>query len=130
MGIPGLYGRWLARIASRAVVRGVPNYCSSLSIDMNGMIHEARAEVFGEVDSFGKKGSPNEIKRVKEELSKIPEYQLWDKIFSTLEKKLLSSLKSFKPKDMLLLCVDGIAPGAKIQQQRSRREKSASSTPS
>ena len=126
MGIPGLFGRWLTKNAAKSVVNGIPKYCSSLSIDMNGMIHDSRGEVFGETNEKGFKGSPNDIKRIKDELSKLPEHQLWHRIFSKLEQKILSAVKAFNPKDTLILAVDGIAPGAKIQQQRSRREKSAS----
>lgn len=125
MGIPGLYGRYISKEIAQAILNYIPKYVSSLSIDLNAMIHDARAQVFGEVNHRGVKGDKNTIEQIKISLSQIPEEQLWNKIFKQVEKNILDAVKAFNPRDTLILAVDGPTPYGKAMQQRSRREKSA-----
>ena len=106
MGIPGFYGRFLTRYVRSALRNKLPKNISSLSFDLNGVFHEAKARVYesGDVQIIG-----DGFVQISEEIGKI----------------ILAAVEVVGPRDCVILAVDGVAPGAKMQQQRGRREKSA-----
>ena len=133
MGIPGLYGDWLTKVASSAILRGFlkqGGINSSLSIDMNGLIHEARGMVFGEVKTDKQpKLSKDQQAKLKDELNALPEDELHGMIFRQTTDLIQTLVDIYDPRDGLILAVDGVAPGPKISQQRSRREKTSAGGP-
>jgi 5'-3' exoribonuclease 1 len=119
MGIPGFYGQWLRKDVKEAVkTDGVPKFVSSLSFDLNGVLHEARKRVYGDGDM--------DI-RGQQALAKTDPIQLEIQMQNAIASIILNMVQIIKPRDCLILAVDGVAPAAKIQQQRGRREKAAKS---
>ena len=112
MGIPGFYGHWLSRYVQSAIIRGLPSVVSSLSFDLNGVIHDARAKVYD-----------NPIAQKAIAAANPQELEL--ELFNTIASIILKIISAVSPRDTLILAVDGPAPLAKNQQQRGRREKAA-----
>ena len=117
MAIRG-FGRFVIRKLLKAVLRGLPRYkngdripISILAFDLNGLIHKALNLI---LDDKLNKG--------------LGRYEIITKLKETFGEILLKTILRFNPQDVLILAVDGVAPGAKIQQQRSRREKAPSDT--
>jgi 5'-3' exonuclease len=114
MGIPGFYGGWIGKNAKRAILKSMPGPVSSVSIDLNGLFHRARGEIYGD--------KPD--KKRDEALKKFRPEQLQLQMFEKIVNMILAIVQEYGPEEHLILAVDGVAPGAKIQQQRGRREKS------
>ena len=114
MGIPKFYGDWISTHIPNSITKSNIR-CSSLAFDLNGIIHKARAEVF-EVPSaqalLNENYAANPVRYNLEFFNKIKDY-----IYQVVE--------HFQPEDLLIIAVDGVAPAAKMAQQRSRRERSA-----
>jgi 5'-3' exonuclease len=112
MGIPGFYGSWLRRLIEKSLIRGdgaeVKADCEGLSVDANGLFHEIAGDVWGY--------NPQRD---------IPDDVTDDTLFEEFKEKLglriVDMLKTYKPKQYFFFCVDGVAPFAKIYQQRTRR---------
>jgi hypothetical protein len=116
MGIPGFYGRWLVPKAFKGVLwRGFPGRVSSLSFDLNGMIHQVRLEVWPQ-------NNPKLAAIVAETDPHLMEVRFYEKLNTTL----MNNITAIGPNDTLIIAIDGVAPMAKIQQQRQRRYKAAS----
>jgi len=127
MGIGGFYGRWVAKRMARAVRQQIPGGLSSLSIDMNGVIHEVLQKVYGYV-SVHPKADPEEKARVeranamaREQFHRLGAEATRQLYFEQLGQELLATVAAVRPHDTLIMAVDGVAPGSKIQQQRQRR---------
>jgi 5'-3' exoribonuclease 1 len=118
MGIPGFYGRWLVKTYKQVINKGLPPLVSSLSLDLNGVLHSVKSDIYNinskteeEIKEMGKN-----IKGLEEEYK----IKLWEKI--------IEIVNIVKPIDALIIAVDGVAPGAKLQQQKVRRERATQST--
>ena len=119
MGIPKFYRDWVAKHNFNGVLLGeAPSAVSSLFLDVNGIIHKAAAEAWG----YSETSTP-ELRKL---LAKVNPYELYAKFEFTFSSMLSTVVASFSPKDLLIIAVDGVAPVAKIQQQRQRRYKAAS----
>ena len=116
MGIPGFFGRWVARVIADAVNKGLPPLTASLSFDLNGVFHDARKTVYGD---------GNDDPRIRAAIINTPAEQLELEMFNAISAIILNAVQAFQPRDCLILAVDGVAPAAKLQQQRGRREKAA-----
>ena len=116
MGIPGFYGRWLSNNVKQAVIDGVPQLVSSLALDFNGIMHQARQNVLGE---------NNHDPQVARAIINTPPEQLQLEIFNEVNNIILRMVQAFHPRDTLIIAIDGVAPGGKMQQQKGRREKAA-----
>ena len=126
MGIPGLYAKWIRRHDKRQsyaghkniktehiITRRVPKIVSSLSVDMNGLFHSAAQMTYAY-------GNYENIDRQKI-LQGIDPIQLKYELFSNIGNLLLKAVIDVNPTDLLVIAVDGIAPVAKMDQQRKRR---------
>lgn len=118
MGIPGLHGLWLQKYANVAVLRNLPANVkvSSLSIDLNSILHTIASQVYGYADNI--------TSREREVISKKSSSDLYATFLLNLEETLKFLVNLINPIDTFVLAVDGLAPQAKIQQQRQRRFKS------
>lgn len=121
MGIPGFYGRWITRNVANAIFRGVPGVVSSLSFDLNGVIHDARNRVYA--------GETSDDPALREAIAKANPKELEYELHEQISRIILEMIDAVHPMDCLILAVDGVAPAAKLQQQRGRRERSAKESP-
>ncbi|KAL1557583.1 5'-3' exoribonuclease 3-like [Salvia divinorum] len=104
MGVPSFY-RWLVnkypKIVSDAAAAESPDF-DNLYLDMNGLIHPC----------FRPDDDPSPPTTADEVFRRIHDYV--DKLFNIV-----------KPRKLLFMAIDGVAPRAKMNQQRSRRFRSA-----
>ena len=117
MGVPFFY-RWLQNKGYKAVLRrNVPKYVSSLLQDTNGIIHEQAQLVY----AYGNGNNP-----ARRKLLKTADPMLIEAEFhQAISNKLLEILAQVQPQDNYVIAIDGVAPLAKIAQQRQRRFRSA-----
>lgn len=88
-------------------------------IDMNGLFHSSAQKAF-------EYGEHKSIKRLVSSNVPKPSFQSrQQKMFEDICRTIDSVIHILKPRKRLILCVDGIAPFAKQQQQRQRRFVSA-----
>lgn len=113
MGIPKLWGDYIKKNNLKVLLDELPKVISSLLLDVNGIIHKARMEIYG--DKFDEDEE--------EALRKERPESRQKRMFESIGKLILGTVETYKPRDLLIVAVDGVAPGAKIQQQRGRREK-------
>lgn len=99
MGIVGLFGKWLSRANYIGVLtKRRPEKVSSLSIDMNAFFHGLTRD---------------------KDMTNIESYM------NDITNLLMVYIKTVRPQDLVILAVDGVAPNAKVEQQRMRRYRSA-----
>ena len=114
MGIPGLFNQFIRNIKG-VIWKNVPIFVSSLAFDLNGVFHEARNNVLG---------SNTTDKEVLDAIARTSPEQIELQIRIEILRIISNILEKIKPHDSLLLCVDGPAPQAKLQQQKIRRQSS------
>jgi 5'-3' exoribonuclease 1 len=126
MGIPKFYGTWILRKRKHDLTTTVvPSNVMTLSLDLNSIFHNAAQVVY----SYGEEEN-------KERLDFINKYQSshtkeeFDEYFENEHFNMIATMISqivtyVRPQKKLILAVDGVAPLAKISQQRSRRYRSA-----
>eukprot|EP00466_Bigelowiella_natans_P000461 jgi/Bigna1/33096/e_gw1.1.172.1 len=106
MGIPKFY-RWISErypLINEVVTRSSAPEFDCLYLDMNGIIHNCT--------------HPEDLDVTKVRLT---EEQMFARIFEYIDR----IFHLIKPKRLLFMAVDGVAPRAKMNQQRQRRFKSA-----
>lgn len=120
MGIPFFY-KWLKNTHRKKVLRrNLPFNVSSFNMDFNGIIHEAAQEIY----AYGEKEDAKRAELIK----KADPLLLEAELHAAISEKLLKIHASVNPAETTVLAVDGVAPQAKIAQQRQRRYKSALSS--
>lgn len=125
MGIPNFYGRWIVQHSrnpmnkAQVIQRQVPSNVLSFSIDMNGMIHTVAQKTF----AYGEYADSRRVAV----LRRMNPQQLELDFFNNITNQLLQVVTQVQPRELLVIAVDGVAPRAKINQQRSRRFRSAQS---
>lgn len=115
MGIPGLYSKWIRKHNRRIriIKREVPEIVSSLSFDMNGVFHRA-AQMTYSYGSYEDLNKQKLLAHANQELLKVA-------LFENIGNILLKAIVAINPINLLVLAVDGVAPVAKMDQQRKRR---------
>lgn len=91
----------------------------SLFIDTNGIFHKAKGEVYK--ISRDKNGSYIYPQSERDKISKKDKAKLEKLHIEKIIEDLTNILNKFKPTGTLILAPDGIAPAAKMQQQKERR---------
>lgn len=102
MGIP-YYFYSLTKKYKNIIINKIPDNPDIYCIDFNGIIHPVAANI---------------IKDTNNDLCDKDKYE--DKIIKALWEKVIEYINIIKPKN-LIICVDGVAPVAKMAQQRKRR---------
>ena len=117
MGIAKFYS-WLRRKGYRgALQRYVPQNVSSFSFDLNGLIHRVAQEVY----AYGEGENPVRKKLIE----KMDPRLLEAEFHLAFGARLSEVIAGVQPRDTLVLAIDGVAPQAKIAQQRQRRFRAA-----
>ena len=118
MGVEGFKG-YFARnpIFSKCFSDTLPEHISSLFIDANGIFYKAAAEVYY-MDS--KTGLPL-TDSARKKLMKKSKKNLEEKHLDSIIKVLKGHIDAVKPKDNLIIAVDGVVNVAKMNQQKPRR---------
>ena len=118
MGIVSFYGEYLADVRyPRVHANTIPETVLSLSLDMNGIFHQSAQLVY----AYGENADRDRARLVATADPKLLEVEY----FYTIAQRLGEIIFAIKPKLFLTLAVDGVAPLAKISQQRGRRYKSS-----
>jgi 5'-3' exonuclease len=118
MGIVSFYGEYLADVRyPRVHTDVIPDRVLSLSLDMNGIFHQSAQAVY----AYGENADPQQARLV----AKADPQHLELEYFQHIAQRLGEIIFTIKPQLFLVLAVDGVAPFAKISQQRSRRYKSS-----
>jgi 5'-3' exonuclease len=145
------FGAWVEYVSKRSdkikiANEKVPDNVGCLFMDMNGIFHNAAQLVY----VYGG-GVPNteDFKkqfrsRDKEEYTTILKKQLYRQktfnsktdeeleyeLFEEIINKIMEIIETIDPQDTVVLAVDGVAPMAKITQQRKRRYEAAKASSS
>lgn len=123
MGVPRFYGEWVAKQNFVGLSPNqVPPDVSSLSIDLNHLIHYAAGVVYHHNDP-----TSEEAKTAKLIFQQQGPNALFTQFFSVLTTSIITILNLAHPSDFLVLAIDGVVPTAKIQQQRQRRYRVSNS---
>lgn len=115
MGIPQFIGTLKERKYPGAFIFGPLENIKSLSLDFNSIIHGAAADTYG----YSRDSNPDIVKLI----AKADKGSLELQLFENIAKQIKKIVKAVKPKELLVLAVDGVVPFAKMQQQRERRYK-------
>jgi 5'-3' exonuclease len=121
MGIPR-FASWIFNNRTRRLtVSYIPQNVASISFDVNSIIHGCAQIVY----NYGEWQSEQRALAI----SDMSDYQLEKELFKLISDTFLRIIQKVNPKLFLVLAVDGVAPLAKIQQQRCRRYRSATTNP-
>ena len=105
MGVPGLFGYCLKKFGNFIITKSITSKIHYLFIDGNGFIYNA-------VENIIKRTCTKDIGK----------YDLYHMIYEKTLELLEEVIKLINP-EIVYLTFDGVAPMAKINQQRSRRYK-------
>lgn len=132
------FGKWLGDTYKNNpnVYTALPANVGCLFFDLNGVFHSAAQKVFGyqkgdpESDEYKPKKPSDaamlERKKLKQ-IARLAEYETLtfrereDVLLQKIVKKIYKIILKIQPSDYVILTVDGVAPMAKITQQRKRR---------
>jgi 5'-3' exonuclease len=106
----------IKEIKHKQTYESIGKVTDNLLIDMNGVFHNSAQRVY----EYGNFKKPPSLLRPKKPVNKKhQELRFFQDVCSTIEDLIFTT----KPKKRVIMCVDGPAPTAKMQQQRSRRFK-------
>ncbi len=105
MGIPA-YFKYITAQYENLIIKKINKPVSRLFLDLNGCIHPKAQKILSEYPDL----KNNSI--------------LENKIYYEVLDNIKFLLEFVQPNDLLFISIDGVAPRAKMQQQRSRRFKS------
>lgn len=119
MGIESFYGQWISKVRYRGVKSStIPSKVLSLLLDFNGILHEVAQRVY----SYGNGKTTEQTRRI----ATMDDAELTILYLHEINIKLADLITKIRPLQTLVIAVDGVAPPAKLQQQRQRRYKEAS----
>lgn len=112
MGIPYFYGEVIAKSPLNKqysiIADKLPKPCARFFLDFNSIIHPCSASV---VAKLSKEATIDD--------------KLYNNIFHAISEYTIKLVDIAQPSDLLYIAVDGVAPRAKMHQQRKRRYLSA-----
>lgn len=114
---------WLdkfCRLNKNTKEQGIPENIACLFIDMNSLIHSVTQRFY----AYGKDLTPEEKSKQKKYLKTKSIVELEIECMNEICREIFNTVLLIKPKEYVVLAVDGVAPMAKIAQQRKRRFKS------
>lgn len=128
MGIHYFYGRWVSQLGAAVNTRQLPNLTGveGILFDLNGLLHKVAERVY----LYGRaleKMSPEFLNAERARAEARSESQALDDYARELTTQINDVVRTLKPRQYLFIAVDGVAPGAKIAQQRARRYGAAAS---
>ncbi len=116
MGIP-FFLYVLSKRYPRILLNRCPKYVSSLNFDLNSLIHRC-AQITWSYGDYKNEARSRYVAKTSFEVLEREFYQL-------LVSEIMQIITEVQPREVLTLAVDGVAPMAKIQQQRQRRYRTA-----
>jgi len=116
MGIPR-YAPWISRKFRSVKNKRIPENVTSLSLDMNTIVHNAASIVCGYNDRITEDEKIARLKFAKRMSPKA----LLEEIIKFIKTEILTIVDKLRPKHYLIIAFDGVPPRAKMEQQRSRR---------
>jgi len=117
MGVKFLFS-WFSNNFPEVVTTVPKEAIDVLLLDLNGVFHSSAQKVF----QYG-----NHKTTVKTFLRKRRE-KTYEDVYQSVVQEIELIVKTIKPKKSLVMCVDGVAPLSKQNQQRQRRYKTTTST--
>jgi 5'-3' exonuclease len=112
---------WLDNYYSKDVKsKNFPENIACLFIDMNSLIHGVTQRFYAYGDNMTDEEKNKQLKYLKTKTV----LQLENECIIEICKEIFNTVLLIKPKEYIVLAVDGVAPMAKIAQQRKRRFKS------
>lgn len=122
MGVPK-FASWIyANRTRKLTIPYVPKNVCSLSFDVNSIVHGCAQVIY----NYGE--GANEQRKIV--MADMTDDQLEKELFKFISDTIFRIVQRVSPKQFLVLAVDGVAPLAKIQQQRCRRYRTATGTSS
>lgn len=112
MGIPELFGKFVRQL-KRTRIKAP--HIEGVLLDLPGLLHRIAEETY----LYGDNVKVTDAQYAA--ASKKTPRQLLDEYVVALGKKLSEIVSTFAPRQYMIICVDGIAPIAKIAEQRKRR---------
>ena len=125
MGVEGFKGYLLHNLPwKKAFLTKKTNKISSLFMDFNSLIHDARMKVYfpGYMDNMTDKDK-QELEKNRKKLLKRGKNSLEKEHIETVINMLKEVIETFNPEDNLFIAVDGMVNSAKLSQQKGRRFK-------
>lgn len=126
MGIPKYFKHIITKYENDGLLKNTKNSeikINNLYFDMNCLIHPCVNQVVNEYQAYVK-----EYNRIRDNYryKSDPEFttKLEDKIFNEIDTYLCKIIDQVKPTKLIYMSIDGVAPRAKMEQQRLRRFKS------
>ena len=121
MGIPKFYRRWFRRLAIPGLrTLAPPSRVAGLYLDLNGILHQGRAEITGEAIEDAVRRAAR-FAFIEAMPGKTRRRQLWEELAKYTFNEILRITSYVRPRLLLYIAVDGIAPTAKMNQQRNGR---------
>jgi hypothetical protein len=123
MGVHYLYSFFISKLGPSVNVRRLPNGIEGILFDLNGLLHQIAQSTFhyGDKDEAFIAGGPEGQKKAREDAATKTMEELLNDYATKLSTTLSEVITELAPRQYLILAVDGVAPGAKIAQQRTRR---------
>jgi 5'-3' exoribonuclease 1 len=117
MGVPGFY-RWLINQKwAKMISNNLPGNHYSLLIDLPGILHNVAQKVW----CYGEHKNIDILNKI----SSDSDEELIQRYLTALSAHILEVIHNVSPQEYVFIAFDGVAPQAKISQQRFRRFKAS-----
>jgi 5'-3' exonuclease len=128
MGI-ATFMKWLSNFKGNFIQSRHPRQVANLLLDANGLAHKAAGKTYGYGAKYDDEKGKKREKEVIKENAKLSKTDLLIKYIINVEEELDNLIRKFDPQDNFIICFDGVAPMAKLQQQKTRRFRPSTMSP-